>query len=122
MIDEGDIVLKNKEERTVFSDTGKFSGEVSGLCTRYRELEKQCREAEEGLLSHPVLARLRSLEREKEQLKGMRVHEEEGQKDLLEWRTKLQTSVPLLQEELVKKMEEMAGETVQFQMNEPVRG
>ena len=52
----------------------------------------------------------------------MRVHEEEGQKDLLEWRTKLQTSVPLLQEELVKKMEEMAGETVQFQMNEPVRG
>ncbi len=122
MIDEGDIVLKNKEERTVFSDTGKFSGEVSGLCTRYRELEKQCREAEEGLLSHPVLARLRSLEREKEQLEGMRVHEEEGQKDLLEWRTKLQTSVPLLQEELVKKMEEMAGETVQFQMNEPVRG
>jgi len=122
MIDEGDIVLKNKEERTVFSDTGKFSGEVSGLCTRYRELEKQCREAEEGLLSHPVLARLRSLEREKEQLEGMRVHEEEGQKDLLEWRTKLQASVPLLQEDLIKKMEEMAGETVQFQMNEPVRG
>jgi len=122
MIDEGDIILKNKEERAVFSDIGKFSGEVSGLCTRYRELEKHCRESEEGLLSHPVLARLRSLEREKGQLEGMRVHEEEEQKDLLEWRTKLQTSVPLLEEELVKKLEEIAGETVQFQMNEPVRG
>ncbi|MGA2161162.1 MAG: hypothetical protein ABSG28_03020 [Methanoregula sp.] len=122
MIDEGDIVLKNKEERAVFSDTGKFSGEASGLCTRYRELEKQCREAEEGLLSHPVLARLRSLEREKEQLESMHVHEEQGHKELLEWRTKLQASIPLLEEELVKKLEEMAGETVQFQMNEPVRG
>ena len=39
MIDDGDILLKNKEERAIFSDTGKFSGEVSGLCTRYRELE-----------------------------------------------------------------------------------
>jgi len=122
MIDEGDILLKNKEERAVFSDTGKLSGELYGLSTRYRELEKHCRESEEGLLSNPVLARLRSLEREKEQLEGMRVHEEMQQKDLVEWRTKLQASVPLLEEELVKKLEEMAGETVQFQMNEPARG
>jgi hypothetical protein len=122
MIDDGDILLKNKEERAIFSDTGKFSGEVSGLCTRYRELEKQCLKSEECLLSHPVLSRMKALEREKEQLKTMRVHEEEEQKDLLEWRTKLNASVPLLEEELVKKLHEIVGETVQFQMNEPVRG
>ena len=122
MIDDGDILLKNKEERAIFSDTGKFSGEVSGLCTRYRELERQCRTSEECLLSHPVLSRMNALEREKEQLETMRVHEEEEQKDLFEWRTKLNASVPLLQEELVKKLHEIVGETVQFQMNEPVRG
>jgi hypothetical protein len=122
LIDEGDILLKNKEERAVFSDTGKFSGEVSGMCTRYRELEKQCRDGEEGLLSHPVLSRLRSLEREKEQLGGMHIHEDTEQAALLEWRTKLQASVPLLKEDLVKKLEGMTGETVQFQMNGPARG
>lgn len=122
MVSEGDIVLKNKEERLVFSDTGKFSGEVSGLCAQFHELEKSCRDAEEGLLSHPVLARLRVLEREKEQLEGMRIREEEGVTELLAWRQKLADSVPSLKEDLVKKLEGMAGETVQFQMNEPVRG
>ncbi|MGB8219713.1 MAG: hypothetical protein WCE46_04955 [Methanoregula sp.] len=122
MIDDGDIILKNKEERAIFSDTGKFSGEVSGLCTRYRELEKHCRESEECLLSHPVLSRMKSLERENEQLKSKRLFEEDEQKELIEWRTKLQTTVPLLQEELVKKLKDIVGETVQFQVNEPVRG
>ncbi len=122
MIDAGDILLKNKEERAIFSDTAKFSGELSGLCTRYRELEKQCRTSEECLLSHPVLSRMKALGREKEQLEIMHVHEEKEQNDLLEWRTKLNASVPLLKEELVKKLHEIVGETVQFQMNEPVRG
>jgi hypothetical protein len=73
-------------------------------------------------LSHPVLSRLRSLEREKEQLGGMHIHEDTEQAALLEWRTKLQASVPLLKEDLVKKLEGMTGETVQFQMNGPARG
>src|SRR5208337_451636 len=122
MIDEGDITLKNKEERAVFSDSRKFCDEVSGLCRRYRELEVSCREAEEGLVSHPVLSRLRSLEREEEQLKSMHVHEEDEHRELLAWRTKILASAPLLQEELAKKIKEMTGETVQLQMEEPVRG
>ncbi|MFZ1898424.1 hypothetical protein [Methanoregula sp.] len=122
MIDEGDIILKNKEEHAVFSDSRKFCGEVSGLCRRYRDLEARCREAEEGFANHPVLARLRSLEREKEQLKSMQVHEEEEHRQLLLWRTKILASAPLLQEELLKKLKEMIGETVQLEMDEPVRG
>ena len=122
MIDDGDIILKNKEEHAVFSDTRKFCGEVRVLYHRYRDLEARCREAEEGFVSHPVLARLRSLEHEKEQLKSMHVHEEEGQRELLLWRTKILASAPLLREELIKKLKEMIGETVQLQMDEPVRG
>ncbi len=102
--------------------TGKFSGEVGGMCTQYRKLEKDCRESEEGLLSHPVLSRLRALEREKGQLEGMRVREEQGLAELLTWRQNLTDAVPGLKEDLVKKLEYMIGETVQFQMNEPGEG
>jgi hypothetical protein len=122
MVDDGDILLKNKEERTVFSDTAGFSGEVGGMCTQYRKLEKDCREAEEGLLSHPILTRLHALEREKGQLEGMRVREEQGLTELLTWRQNLTDAAPGLQEDLVKKLEYMIGDTVQFQMNEPGRG
>ena len=69
MIGNGDIILKNKDERAVFSDTAAFSGEVSGLCTQYSGVANRCREEEESLQSHPVQLQLRSLEREKEQLK-----------------------------------------------------
>ena len=122
MVEDGDILLKNKEERAAFSDAKNFSVEVCVLCTQYHDLEKQCREAEEALLSHPVVTRQRSLEREKEQLDGMRLHEETEHQDLLLWRSKLKSSVPLLEEELVKKLKMISGETVQFQINEPARG
>ena len=39
MIDEGDITLKNKEERAVFSDSRKFCDEVSGVCRRTASLK-----------------------------------------------------------------------------------
>lgn len=120
MIADGEIVLKNKEERLIFSDFTHCSGEVAGLCTRFHALEKECRDVEEGLLSHPVLSRLEALCREKEQLEGMRVREEQGLVELLEWRKKSVGSVPDLRADLVKKLEDMAGETVQFRMDEPV--
>src|SRR5271157_3708235 len=68
MIDDSDIILKNREERGIFSDVAQFQREVCGLCTKYREISEKCRNEEETLLSHPVPAKLKSLEREKEQL------------------------------------------------------
>jgi hypothetical protein len=122
MIDEEDIILKNKDEHAVFSDTAAFSREVGGLCTKYCEVAELCRKEEEGLLSHPVPARLRSLEREKVQLENMRVREEQEHRDLLVSRKERENIIPLLQEELVKKLGEFRGETVQLQAHEPVRG
>ncbi len=122
MIDDGDIILKNKDERAVFSDTAAFSGEVSGLCTQYSGVANRCREEEESIHSHPVQLQLRSLEREKEQLETMHAREEQEHRDLLVARKELEDAIPLLQEELAKKLGEMRGETVQLQVNEPVRG
>ncbi len=122
MIEENDIILKNREERVIFSDTVQFSGEVSGLCTKYREIGERCRTEEETLHSHPVPVRLRSLEREKEQLESMQAHEEQEHRDLLKARKELEDAIPLLREELTKKLGVMSGETVQLQSDEPVRG
>jgi hypothetical protein len=120
MIADGDIVLKNREERTVFAEPAKHAGEVSQLCTQYYALEKDSRAAEEGLLSHPVLSRLQALGREKEQLAAMRTREEQQVSDVRTWRSEMEASLPHLEETLVKKMEEMAGETVQFLPAGPV--
>ena len=120
MIGEGDILLKNREERTVFSDTSAFSAEMGALCTKYGESVEQCRKEEEILLSHPVPARLRSLEREKGQLESMRAHEEQEHSTLLAARKEREDALPRLKEDLVKKLGEMRGETVQLQENEPV--
>jgi len=120
MIADGDIILKNREERTVFAEPAKHAGEVSQLCAQYYSLEKDSRAAEEGLLSHPVLSRLQALGREKEQLEAMRTREEQQVSEVRAWRADLEASLPRLEEMLVKKMEEMAGETVQFVPAGPV--
>jgi hypothetical protein len=120
MIDEGDIILKNREERTVFSDTTAFTGEVGGLCTRYCAVAGQCRDEEERLVSHPVPSRLRSLGREKEQLEHMRVREEQEYRDLLSARKEREDAIPGLREEVVKKLGDMRRGTVQLQEDEPV--
>ncbi|HVP97421.1 hypothetical protein [Methanoregula sp.] len=119
MIRDGDILLKNREERAVFTDTAAFSAEVSGLCMKYSEIAEQYRKEEEVLLSHPVPARLLSLEREKGQLESMRAHEEQEHRALLASRKERDDSIPRLREDLAKKLGEMRGETVQLQEDEP---
>jgi len=122
MIAEGDIILKNREERIVFSDTAAFTREVGSLCTRHSAVAGQCREEEERLVSHPVPSRLRSLGREKEQLEHMRAREEQECSDLQSWRKEREDAIPRFREELAKKLGDMIGGTVQFQEDGPVRG
>jgi len=90
------------------------------LCAQYAALEKECRAAEEGLISHPVLSRIQALGREKEQLEAMRTRENQQVDDVLSWRSELEAAVPELEETLAKKLGEMIGETVQFLPTGPV--
>ena len=122
MIADGDIILKNREERVMFSGTGRFSEEVAGLCTRFREISSRCQAGEEALLSHPVPARIRALGREKDQLESMRAREEQETRDLLKTGEELEKTLPLLQENLKKTLVDLWGETVQLQHEQPVRG
>ncbi|MDD1702237.1 MAG: hypothetical protein LUQ31_04575 [Methanoregula sp.] len=112
MIGDGDLLLKNKEERAVFSDTEKFGRDLGELCTKYHEIAAECQKAETRIVSHPVTTRLRTLEREKKQLESMHLREEEGLTELIEWREKTEASIPELQSALEKRLGEVTGQSV----------
>jgi hypothetical protein len=124
MIDAGEIVLKNKEERAIFSDTGRFSTEMCVICTDITTQELAYKSVQDSLSSHPVLMMMNSLEREKTQLEYMLGKEHQSRRDLAEWGEKTQGRIPALTEDLHKKIEEIGGGSVQLQTDNsiPVRG
>jgi len=118
MIAAGEITLKNKEERAIFSDTNKFSATICASCSDLGLLEDACRIAEEKLASHPLLARIHSLEREKTQLETMLGKERQARAELAEWQLKTQEKIPGLTEELSKKIGDLVGGGVQLQTDD----
>ena len=118
MVADGEIALKNKEERAIFSDTGRFCTDMFTLCMDIRTQELACKSVQDSLLSDPLLVRMASLEREKKQLEYMLEKEIHTQKDLEEWKEKIKEKVPLLQKELYKKIDEFIGEGVQLQIDD----
>jgi predicted nucleic acid-binding Zn-ribbon protein len=121
MIAAGEIVLKNKEERGIFSDTGQFRTEMNTACTAVRKQESECRDIQNALYSHPVLVKMNSLEREKTQLEHMREKEKQEQKDLTDWREKIAGKIPLLEDELRNKIEEILGKGVQLRFGDQMK-
>jgi hypothetical protein len=121
MIDAGEIVLKNKEERAIFSDAGQFCSEMRIACRDVRTRESECRHIQESLTSHPILVKRGTLEREKIQLEHMLEKEHQEQKDLAEWREKIVEKIPLLESELQNKIEGIMGKGVQLQIDDPAK-
>jgi hypothetical protein len=115
MIDNGEIPVKNKEERAIFSDTGVFCSEMKRTCHELHLQEKTCRDASEKLLAHPLLARAGSLERERTQLAAMLEKEGHAIHELQDWQQKTREHIPAATEELRKKMGGIMGKNVQFQ-------
>ena len=118
MIAAGEIALKNKEERAIFSDTNQFSAHMCVSCTELGLQEESCRIAEEKLISHPLLVKIHSLEREKAQLGTMLKKEDQTRIELKEWREKTQEKILKLSEELTKKIEDIIEGGVQLQIDD----
>jgi hypothetical protein len=118
MVADGDISLKNKEERAIFSDTGRFCTDMFTICMDISTQELACKSIQDSLLSDPILIRMDSLEREKKQLEYMLDKEIHAQKDLEEWKKKIKEKVPVLQKELYNKIDEFIGEGVQLQIDD----
>jgi hypothetical protein len=114
MIGAGEILLKNKEERGIFSDTARFCTEMSTACTDVRNQETECRNIQDSLSSHPLIMKMSALEREKTNLEHTLEKEQQGHKDLMEWRERIGEKIPLLEKELREKIEGIIGKGVQL--------
>lgn len=115
MIAAGDIPLKNREEREVFSDTDAFCTNMSKLCTDLAACEEACRNAETSLSTHTIVVRVNSLMREKTQLNSMLEKERQLHSELLQWKTKTTIRIPEVTEEIREKIEGIVGGNVQLQ-------
>ena len=114
MIETGDVPLKNKEERAIFSDPAGFISEISSLSIKYAEQEKNCEEAEHMLRSHPVIVKTDSLVRERSQLEVILKKEIHSKTELMNWRNDLKKSIPSLQQRLEKILGDLSGSDVQL--------
>lgn len=124
MIAAGDIPLKNREERDIFSDPDSFCTTMSALCTELAACDKACTDAEKTLSTHPMVVRGSSLAREKTHLKNMLVKEQQLLGELVQWKARTTEKIPVVTEELREKIEGIVGGSVQFQadLNTPVWG
>jgi len=124
MIAAGEIPLKNREEREIFSDTDAFCSTMAKLCTELAACDEACRNAETLLSTHPMVVRSNSLMREKTQLKSMLEKERQLQSELGQWKAKTTGKIPAVTEEIREKIEGIVGGNVQFQAdtNVPERG
>jgi hypothetical protein len=118
MIAAEEIILKNKEERAIFSDTKQFCDDICASCTGLGLREEACRVAEEKLSSHPLLVRIHSLDQEKGQLETMQKKEDQARVELKDWMQKTEEKIPKLSEELTKKIEDLVGGGVQLQIDD----
>jgi hypothetical protein len=116
MIASGEIQLKNKEERAIFSNAMQFTGDICTHCSDLTARNETCRIALDKLASHPLRVKTKSLEREKNQLEIMLEKEQNAQAELEEWRRKTNERVPALRDELQQNMEKLAGKGILVQM------
>jgi hypothetical protein len=119
MIGAGNIELKNKEERAVFSDTGRFCIEMCSIGTEIRAQELACNDLRKVIETNPLLMKMHSMEREKTQLESMLEKERHTQNELSDWSVKIKEKVPALEQELHQKIAEIIGENVQLQIDDP---
>jgi len=121
MIGTGEIILKNKEERGIFSDTAQFCTEMRTACTDVKKQETECRNIQDSLSSHPVLVKMNTLEREKTNLEHTLEKEQQEQKELTEWRQRIGEKIPFLEKELGNKIEGIIGKGVQLRVDDQTK-
>ena len=114
MIESGEIPLKNKEERSMFADTNAFYRQIPEACMELAYASGRYITVQETVAKHPAFVRAGSLDREHTQLCIMLEKELQLQNELDAWMLKERCRLPIMREELQKKMGDIIGKNVQF--------
>lgn len=113
MIDAGEIVLKNKEERGLFASQDEFTAGIRELCTCYGDQSSRCDAAGREFAEHPVIRRHVELMGEMNQLFGSLAKEKKAFSDLRQWHDDLKKAIPPVKERLEKTLVGIVGGDVQ---------
>lgn len=105
MIDTGDIVLKNREEKELFADPSEINRILKDLYAGKREAEERCFLIAEQYRGDPARARITDLESTIEEMER-HIRELEGQQEAIEEMTKKADS---LIPDLTRKLESGLG-------------
>jgi len=112
MIESGDIALKNKEEKNLFSDPSAIKIILSDLYTRRREAEERVSAIAEQFRNDPARARIIVLEREIEQ-KEEQIRKLEYQLQVLEEKGREADSlIPELSGKLESSLGQLTGKEI----------
>ncbi|MEN6611362.1 MAG: hypothetical protein ABFC24_11010 [Methanoregulaceae archaeon] len=115
LIKSGEVPLKNKEERTLFSDTDHLS-EVLGKCVNaYHEYEVKIAAMNEELEAGPVRAQITRLETEKRQTEKTMERSEAQIADLAKYHEEAAEAVPTLAGELDRTIGEFSKGSIRVQ-------
>ena len=113
MIDAGEVVLKNKEERGLFASQEEFTAAIRDLCTCYADQSSRCDAAGRAFAAHPVILRHVELMGEMNQLFESLAKEKKAAADLRQWHEDLKKAIPPVREQLQKTLVGIVGGDVQ---------
>ena len=113
MIDAGEVVLKNKEERGLFASQDEFVSGIRELCSCYADESSRCDAAIGILAKNPVILRYEELTKEMTLLFESLAREKQVHTDLVQWHHDLIAKIPTVQEHLKKALEGIVGGDVQ---------
>lgn len=112
MIESGDITLKNKEEKKLFSDPKAIQIILADLYLQRREVEERLGDITEQYKNDPARTRINALEREIE-LETQQIHEFEEELQSLKGTAKeAESAIPELCGELEKRLGALAGKEI----------
>ena len=104
MIDAGEVVLKNREERGLFTSREEFSSGIRDLCTCFSDQSACCEAANRAIATHPVVIRHEELLRDMNKLFESLAKEKKVHAELVQWHSDLIRKIPLVQEHLQKML------------------
>ncbi|NYT20402.1 MAG: hypothetical protein GKC07_01200 [Methanomicrobiales archaeon] len=112
MIGSGEIVLKNKEERELFSTGIDIMARIRALYAQHRDAEARLRAAEKAYAAHPVIEKTRRAEREKETREARLAALREKMAAVAEREQAQEAEIPVLMAGMEQEISAIEGRTV----------
>jgi len=118
MIGSGEIVLKNKKERELFSENTDITARIRALYALRKDAESRLRAAERAYAANPVIEQARRTERDKEEREARLASLRERMTAIGERKQVLEAEIPELMAGMEQEISALEGKPVTLIGNE----